>query len=103
MEDLSKIVKKVLQEHKDTRDSDFRMIGWVYATVRPGVMNLPFKEVLWKHKEFDLPSFETIRRTRQKVQHDTPDLRGELYLKRMEKQTEYIEQFSDIDKRWEIL
>ena len=90
MNDLSKIVSKVLKEHKDARDSDFRTIGWVYAILKPEVMNLPFKQVLWKHKELELPSFETIRRTRQKLQHDDPSLRGEVYSKRMEKQTEYI-------------
>lgn len=90
MNDLSKIVSKVLKEHKDARDSDFRTIGWVYSILKPEVMNLPFKQVLWKHKELELPSFETIRRTRQKLQHDDPSLRGEVYSKRMEKQTEYI-------------
>lgn len=93
MKDLSTVVEKVLREKKDARDSDFRTIGWVYANIRPEVMNLPFKEVLWKHREFDLPSFETIRRTRQKLQHDKPELRGEVYEKRMNKQTEYIDKF----------
>ena len=93
MKDLSTVVEKVLREKNDARDSDFRTIGWVYANIKPEVMNLPFKEVLWKHKEFDLPSFETIRRTRQKLQHDKPELRGEVYEKRMNKQTEYIDKF----------
>ena len=93
MKDLSSIVEKVLREHKDARDSDFRTIGWVYALTKPEVMNMPFKSVLWRHSEFDLPSFETIRRTRQKLQHDKPELRGEVYSKRMEKQEEYIEKF----------
>lgn len=95
MKDLTEIVKTILREHKDSRDSDFRMIGWVYAVMKPEVMNLPFKQVLWQHKDFDLPSFETIRRTRQKIQHDYPDLRGEMYSKRMEKQNEYIEKFAN--------
>ena len=101
MKDLSDIVKKVLEDHEDARDSDFRTIGWVYKTVKPSVMDLPFKDVLWNHKKYDIPSFETIRRTRQKVQHDNPSLRGKTYLKRMAKQTEYIEKFADMDKRWE--
>ena len=93
MKDLTKIVKKVLTDHMDARDSDFRTIGWVYAILKPEVMNLPFKEVLWMHSSFELPSFETIRRTRQKLQHDHPELRGEVYEKRMAKQGEYIDQF----------
>ena len=94
MKDLTTIVKKVLENHKDARDSDFRTIGWVYAVMKPEVMNMPFKEVLWKHSDFELPSFETIRRTRQKLQHDHPELRGAVYEKRMAKQTEYIDKFA---------
>lgn len=105
MKDLSDIVKKVLTEHKDARDSDFRTIGWVIKLTKPEVMNMTFSAVLWNHKELGVPSFETIRRTRQKVQHDNPDLRGEAYNKRLEKQKDYIDRFvmnkTDPDK-WEI-
>ena len=94
MKDLTNIVTNVLTNHKDARDSDFRTIGWVYKTIRPEVMDLPFKQVLWQHKELDLPSFETIRRTRQELQHDRPELRGEVYEKRMEKQTEFVKKFA---------
>lgn len=93
MKDLTDVVKKVLTDHADARDSDFRTIGWVLRITKPEVMNLPLKQVLWQHKEFDLPSFETIRRTRQKLQHDCPELRGEVYEKRMGKQSEYIDKF----------
>ena len=93
MKDLQTIVEKVLREHKDARDSDFRTIGWVIKLTRPELMNMTFSQVLWNHKELDLPSFETIRRTRQKLQHDKPELRGDVYEKRMAKQTEYIDKF----------
>ena len=93
MTDLTSTVEKVLREHKDARDTDFRTIGWVIKLTRPEVMSMSFSAVLWNHKELGLPSFETIRRTRQKIQHDNPELRGEMYLKRMEKQTEYIDKF----------
>ena len=93
MTDLTSTVEKVLREHKDARDSDFRTIGWVIKLTRPEIMSMSFSAVLWNHKELGLPSFETIRRTRQKIQHDNPELRGEMYLKRMEKQTEYIDKF----------
>lgn len=94
MTDLSSIVEKVLKEHEDARDSDFRTIGWVIKLIKPEVMSMTFSQVLWNHKELGLPSFETIRRTRQKLQHDKPWLRGKNYEKRMEKQSEYIEKFA---------
>lgn len=93
MTDLSNIVEKVLKEHEDARDSDFRTIGWVIKLTRPELMTMTFSAVLWNHKELNLPSFETIRRTRQKLQHDKPELRGKNYEKRLEKQGEYIDKF----------
>ena len=91
--DITEIVRKVLTDHKDARDSDFRVIGWVIKLVRPEVMSMSFADALWKYKELNLPSFETIRRTRQKLQADNPELRGECYEKRINKQTEYIDKF----------
>ena len=93
MKDLTDVVESVLKSHAETRDSDFKLICWVYQLTRPEVMSLPFSKVMWNHAEYGLPSFETIRRTRQKLQHDRPDLRGECYEKRINKQSEYIDRF----------
>ena len=91
--DLTKIVKRVLQENQDARDSDFRLVCWVYYYINPDVLGMPFSKVMWNHNELNIPPFETVRRTRQKLQHDHPELRGKVYEKRMEKQFEYIDQF----------
>ena len=96
MKDLNELVKRILAEHKEARDDDFKVIGYVIKTLKPEAMRLTFGQTLWNHSKLDLPSFESIRRTRQKIQHDHPELRGELYLKRMEKQTEFIEKFSEV-------
>jgi hypothetical protein len=93
MVDNKKLVRYVLERHPDAKDSDFRLYGWCCAMVKPDVMNLPFKEVMWRHKELELPSFDTIQRTRQQLQHDHPELRGKAYKARMEKQEEYREKF----------
>lgn len=93
-DNLTPIVKKMLTIHPETRDSDQRLICWVYAETNPEVLKLSFSKVMWNSAFFNLPSFETIRRTRQKLQHDNPELRGRLYNKRMEKQTEYINRFT---------
>jgi len=96
MKDLNELVKRILAEHKEARDDDFKVIGYVIKTLKPEAMQLTFGQALWNHSKLDLPSFESIRRTRQKIQHDHPELRGELYLKRMEKQTEFIEKYSEV-------
>lgn len=96
MKDLNELVKRILAEHKEARDDDFKVIGYVIKALKPEAMQLTFGQALWNHSKLDLPSFESIRRTRQKIQHDYPELRGELYLKRMEKQTEFIEKYSEV-------
>ena len=96
MKDLNELVKRILAEHKEARDDDFKVIGYVIKALNPEAMQLTFGQALWNHSKLDLPSFESIRRTRQKIQHDHPELRGELYLKRMEKQTEFIEKFPEV-------
>lgn len=96
MKDLNEIVKKVLTTSKEARDDDFKVIGYVIKELNPKAMKLTLGQALWNHTELDLPSFETIRRTRQKIQHDHPELRGDLYLKRMEKQAEWLEKFSEV-------
>lgn len=93
MKDLTKIVKNILTSNKDARDSDFHLLCWVYYCVKPEVLGMPFSKVMWNHKDLELPPFETVRRTRQKLQHDHPELRGKVYEQRMAKQEEYIEQF----------
>ena len=91
--ELTEIVRKVLTDKPVARDDDFKLVGYVYQAINPEVLDKPFRTVMWYHKDFDLPSFETIRRTRQKLQHDNPDLRGEMYVKRINKQTEYIDKY----------
>ena len=91
--DLTKIVKEILTQVPDARDDDFHLIGFVYKELNPHILDLPFRTVMWNHKQFELPSFETIRRTRQKVQETNPDLRGEAYISRINKQKDYIDVF----------
>lgn len=92
-QDLTEIVKDILTNKPVSRDDDFKLIGYVYKETNPSVLDKPFRTVMWYHGELDLPSFETIRRTRQKLQHDNPSLRGEAYEKRINKQPEYIDKF----------
>ena len=96
MTDLNNLVKKILTEHSAARDDDFKVIGYVVQAICPYAMQMTFTKVLWNHAALGIPSFETVRRTRQKIQHDYPELRGQLYKKRMEKQDEYVQKFSEV-------
>lgn len=93
MRDYSKVVEHILKNHPDARDDDLRLFGWVCRYVCPTVMDMSFKEVLWKNADLGLPSYETITRARRKAQELYPALRGKKYQKRQEKQGEYKDQF----------
>lgn len=89
MNDYAVIVEKILRSQPITRDDDMKLFGWACKLIAPDVMHKPFNEVVWFHNDLGLPSYETIRRTRQKLQHDKPELRGAMYNKRMAKQEDY--------------
>ena len=79
MSRLSLISEQVLFELKkwpDLRDDDFLLISAVYCDFYGvGVMD-SFIEIMENHRVLNLPSFESIRRTRQKIQEQHPALRS---------------------------
>ena len=65
-------VMEVLMDTPDTRSSDRLLISEVYRRYY-GVRSEPFHVVMSRS---DLPSFETIRRCRQKIQEENEELRA---------------------------
>ena len=53
MVDNTKLVRWVLEHHPDSKDDDMRLFGWCCAILKPDVMDLSYKEVLWRHKQLD--------------------------------------------------
>lgn len=68
------VVKKILTEKPYTRDDDFVLIYEVYKELLPDLDNMSFKEVMLNHKNYNLPYFESVRRTRPKLQNKFPEL-----------------------------
>jgi hypothetical protein len=73
--DTKKLVKQVLEENEELRNSDTELYLEICLRVNPLVMLLSFAEVISGLEEFGLPPFETVRRARQKVQAECPHLR----------------------------
>ncbi len=78
MKDLKTIesrVRAILENNPDARDDDmilYLMYSNKYGKVRVG--ELPFEMVMSNYKVFHIPCFESVRRTRQKIQASTPEL-----------------------------
>lgn len=74
------LVKEILTENARARNSDSYLYLMVlkYIGNRNGidVDNMPVPELLLHMKQYDFPAFETVRRTRQKLQRSYPELAG---------------------------
>lgn len=92
MKDMNQIAEMVFEELSSapiTRDSDRYLILYIYHDYY-GITDESFDEVMRRE---DLPSFETIRRTRQKLQSVHPHLRAvkEVQDLRAEKRKEFYD------------
>lgn len=82
-------VEAMLRKHPRTRDDDRLLIGAIYTTYYDvDVRHEPFASILLNDR---LPSFETIRRCRQKAQSENEELRGKKDKERLERQREFVE------------
>ena len=85
---ITSLVWYALKHYPETRNSDRKLILEIYRMYR--VADRPFSEVIEMQ---GLPSFETIRRVRQKIQEEYPEMRAvqKVEAERIAKQEEWIE------------
>ena len=91
--EVKALVKEVLEENEKARNSDNILYVHIAYMLNPSVARLPFGEVMARLDGYGLPPFESVRRTRQKLQAERPDLRpcDEVELFRAENETAYKE------------
>ena len=87
--DIMAQVEKIMREHPEAKDDDFKLYGWACKESDARVMQLTFTQVLWNASKLNIPSYESVTRARRKLQELHPELRGVAYNKRMKKQSEY--------------
>ena len=73
---VKNVVKTILTEYTQTRNSDNLLYLIVIETIGKGNIEKPISEILLNLEELGLPCFETVRRTRQKLQAENPDLQA---------------------------
>lgn len=80
IKNVSDLVKAILQKYPETRNSDMLLYYRVTESISfkndQNILAQPFGEVICNLASYDLPAFETVRRTRQKVQQCFPELSG---------------------------
>lgn len=70
------LVKEILETEPETRNSDSALYSKVVEKLNKSALDRPFGEVMANLKAMGLPGFETVRRTRQKIQEIDPDLKA---------------------------
>ena len=93
LKDKKDQVEYILKNYPQTRSDDFLLILYVYGVFYGITKADSFSDIMRNHNTRKLPSFETIRRCRQKVTENNPDLRGDRKTEqaRYQKQVEYME------------
>ena len=76
IKNTAELVKQVLTESEAARNSDMKLYVEVCVRLNPDAIKKPFWTVLLNLKEYNLPNIETVRRTRQKLQAECPELAG---------------------------
>lgn len=87
--DIQNLVEGILLDHPKTRDSDDALYFQIVSSINP---DLSAKEVFLNRETHGLPPYETVRRARQKLQAERPELRGTLrtQIHRKEKEEKFL-------------
>ena len=72
------MVREILTECQEARDDDDLLYARVCEKICPNILYTSFVYVLMHRNEFGLPIYESVRRTRQKLQEVNESLRGSL-------------------------
>lgn len=90
LKNTSDIVKVILQRYPDARNSDDFLYLKVCEYVNGTHISLPFWKVLQERKEYGYPPFESVRRSRQKLQATYPELASSKVVEAQREQNEKI-------------
>lgn len=76
LKSMEKIVYEVLNFSPLARKDDYVLMWLVCEKLTPDLCNKPFGDVMYNHKDFKLPNWETVTRCRRKLQEKHPELRN---------------------------
>lgn len=66
------LVKSILENNKETRNSDMLLYYEICKTLNKSALEAPFAFVILKLDKLKIPPFESVRRSRQKIQAECP-------------------------------
>lgn len=76
-------VRAILEKDEEARNDDMLLYLKVCNFCLKDAGAMPFAEVMAEYRFFGLPSFESVGRTRRKLQAENPELAGNLRVRRL--------------------
>lgn len=76
-------VKAILEKDEEARNDDMLLYLKVCNTFLKGTGAMPFAEVMAQYKYLGLPNFESVGRTRRKLQEKYPELMGNVRVRQL--------------------
>ncbi len=74
LDTMENLVTTILINSKRARKDDYFLYALVCLQLCPQCDKMPFISVLCRHKELSLPKWESVTRTRRRVQNKHPEL-----------------------------
>lgn len=91
LESIAALVKTILENHPETRNSDDLLYLKVCQHFNPSIGMFPFGTVFANLKTYDLPNIKSVERARRKIQAKHPELASDKKVKaaRTEEEIKY--------------
>lgn len=83
-----KLVQKILEEIPEARNNDNLLFLEVVKRIDKNLLKKPLDDVFRNFKKYNLPSTETVRRCRAKMQAERPELASDRTTQRYKKEKE---------------
>ena len=83
-------VKKILTDHKETRDDNAKLINWYYLNYHNFANDVSYQRFIGMLIRKEIPSIETLTRLSRQVQEQNIELRGEKWHQRKTIKTKIV-------------
>lgn len=80
---IEKKVKTILEKNTDARNDDMVLYLALCNVCLKDAGAMPLAEIMTQHKYLGLPSFESVSRTRRKLQAKYPELAGSRHAQKL--------------------
>lgn len=93
---IEKVVLEILKANEEARNDDMKLYLLVCEAVNPfptcdrDIGSFSFSSVMNHYRELRLPHFESVRRSRAKIQSEIPELAGDRSCRQRRKELEIL-------------